>query len=87
MAIILTNICAIKYDFIDEKFAETVCQVLEIESQYLIKSKQIQEFDGRAAKSITYAIYRTLSMGTHIESLALLLITKLRNYSMILGQP
>ena len=32
MAIILANICAIGYGFINEKFAKTVCQVLEIES-------------------------------------------------------
>ena len=30
MATILANTCATRYGFIDEKFAETVCQVLEI---------------------------------------------------------
>ena len=39
MAIILANIYAIRYDFINEKFAEIVCLVLEIEPQYLIKPK------------------------------------------------
>ena len=82
----LADTCATGYDFIDEKFAETVCQVLEIEPQCLIKPKQIQRFDGRNAKPITHAIYPTLTVGDHIESLALLLITKLRNHFMILGR-
>ena len=83
----LANTYAIGYGFIDEKFAETVCQVLEIESQRLIKPKQIQRFDGRATKPITHAIYPTLTVGDHTKSLAPLLITKLGNHPMILGQP
>lgn len=39
MAIILADTCAIKYGFINEKFEETVCQVLEIKLQCLIKPK------------------------------------------------
>ena len=87
MATTLADICATGYGFIDEEFAETVCQVLEIEPQCLIKPKQIQEFDSRAAKSITHTIYPTLTIGTHTENLASLLITKLRNHPMILGRP
>ena len=41
MATILANIYATGYNFIDEKFVKTVCQVLEIKPQYLIKLKQI----------------------------------------------
>ena len=81
----LVDTCATGYGFINEKFAETVCQVLEIELQRLIQLKQIQEFDGRAAKRITHAIYPTLTAGAHTESFAPLLITKLRNHFMILG--
>ncbi len=40
-ATILADTCATGYAFIDEKFAETVCQVLEIEPHCLIKLKQI----------------------------------------------
>ena len=87
MATTLVDTCATGYGFIDEEFAETVCQDLEIEPQRLIKPKQIQGFDGRAAKPITHAIYPTLTVGTHTESLAPLLITKLRNHPMILGRP
>ena len=34
--IILADICASEYDYIYEKFAKTVYQVLEIKPQYLI---------------------------------------------------
>ena len=87
MATTLANTCATGYGFIDEEFAEIVCQVLEIKQQYLIQPKQIQRFDGRAAKSITHTIYPTLTVGIHTKNLASLLITKLENHSIILGQP
>ena len=41
MATTLANICATSYGFIDEEFAKTVCQNLEIELQRLIKLKEI----------------------------------------------
>ena len=87
MATTLADTCATGYSFIDEEFTKTVFQDLEIEPQRLIKPKQIQRFDGRAAKPITYVIYPTLTFDTHTESLASLLITKLRNHPMILSQP
>ena len=39
MAIILANIYTTEYSFIDKKFTKIVCQILEIESQRLIKFK------------------------------------------------
>ena len=87
MATILADTCATGYGFIEEEFAETVCQVLEIELQRLIKPKQIQGFDGRADKPITHAIYPTPTVGTYTESLTPLLIIKLGNHPMILGRP
>ncbi len=82
----LADTCATRYGFIDEEFAKTVYQILVIEPQHLIKPKQIQGFDGRAAKLITHAIYPTLTIDTHTESIAPLLITKLVNHPMILGR-
>ena len=41
MAITLANIYAIRYGFIDKKFAKIICQILKIKSQCLIKPKQI----------------------------------------------
>ena len=83
----LADTCATGYGLIDEEFAETVCQVLEIEPQRLIKPKQIQGFDSRAAKPITYTIYPILTIDTHTKSFAPLLITKLENHPMILVRP
>ena len=72
----LVDTCATGFGFIDEKFAEIVCERLEIQPQRLTKPKPIQGFDGRAARPVTHAIYFTLSVGNHTKSLALLLITK-----------
>ena len=83
----LTDTCATGYSFIDKKFAETICQALEIKQKRLVKPKQIQEFDNRAAKLITHAIYLIPTIDIYTECLARLLITKLGNHSMIFGRP
>lgn len=85
MAIILINTCVIGYGFIDEKFPETVQQVLKIKPQWLIEANQIQKLDGKAVKVITHTIYFTLTVGKQTKNLAFLLMTKLRNYHIILG--
>ena len=86
-AITLVNTYATGFGFIDEKFAVIICEKLEIQPQRLTKSKPIQGFDGRAARPIIHAIYPMLSMQNHTKSLALLLIRKLGQHSMILGRP
>lgn len=83
----LIDPCATSFGFIDEKFVEIVSKTLEISSQRLTKPKLIQRFESRAAKPVIYTIYLTLSVRNHSESQALLLITKLRQHSMILGRP
>lgn len=83
MAIILANTFVTRYGFINTKFAKKVYQIFEIKSQCLIKQKQIQKFNSKAAKFITYVIYPILTMDTYIKSLALLFIIKLGNYLMI----
>ena len=83
----LVDTCATGFGFINEKFAEIVCERLEIQPQRLTKPKPIQGFDGRTARPMTYAIYPTLSVGNHTESLAPLLITKLGQHPIILGRP
>ena len=87
MVTISTNTYVTGYSFINKKFAEKVCQVFETKLQFLIKPKQIQGFDDRAAKSIIHNIYLILTVDTHTKNLAPLLITKLRNYYIILDQP
>ena len=86
MAIILANTYITKYSFINKKFAEIICQVLEIKPQYLIKLKQIQEFNNKTVKLITYIIYLILIIGTHIKSFIILLIIKLENHFIIFAQ-
>ena len=44
---ILKNIDAINYIFIDKKFAQFVCNILNINFVFLLKSKFIIKFDNR----------------------------------------
>lgn len=83
----MVDICATRYNFIDEKFAEIIYQILEIKPQHLTKPKLIQGFDIRAIELVSYAIYPTLSIENHIERLASLLITILSHYPIIFGCP
>ena len=84
---ILVDTYATRFSFINKKFVKIVCKKLEIQSQHLTKPKPIQGFDGRAAQPMTYAIYLTLFIRNHTESLAPLLIIKLEQHSIILGRP
>lgn len=86
MIIILVNTYATRFVFIDKKFVEIVYKKFEIQPQCLIKPKPIEEFDGRATKLVTHTIYLILSMEKYTKSLALLQITKLGQYSMILSR-
>ena len=51
------------------------------------KTKANTRFDGKTAQPVIHAIYPTLSIRKYTKSLALLLITKLRQHPMILGCP
>ena len=83
----LIDTCTIRFSFIDEKFAEIVCERLEIQFQRLTKPKPIQGFDDKAIRPVTYTIYPTLSVENHTKSLVPLLITKLGQHPMIFGYP
>lgn len=87
MATILTNTYTILYGCINKEFAKTICQVLQIQSQRLTKPKKIPRFDNTNAKPISHAIYPTQTICTHGQNLTLLVITKLENHLIILGQP
>ena len=77
-AIILIDTCITRFSFIDEKFAENICERLEIQNQPLTKLKLIQRFDSKAARLVNHAIYSTLFIANHIKSLVFLFILKLR---------
>lgn len=85
MTILLANTYAIKYSFINEKFAEIVYQVLKIKPKYLIQPKQILGLNYRATKPIIHTIYPISTTSIHTKSLALLLITKFKSHLIILG--
>ena len=71
----------------DEAMARNVCKVLKFSFVRLAKPKPIRGFDGRPAPDITHAVYPTLTVQGHTESLAPLLITKLGQHPLILGKP
>ena len=73
--------------FIDETTAREVCEKLQISLQRLTRPKPVKGFDGKRGKDITHAIYPTLTVQDHMETVAPLLITKLGQHKMILGKP
>lgn len=87
MAITLADICTTGYGFINEEFAAIICQILEIELQCLIESKQIQKFDDIATKLITHAIYLILTIYIYTKSFTFVFPTKLGNYPIIFSSP
>ena len=82
----LLNIDAIDYSFIDEDIARIVCDKFDIEPVALQKPRPLKGFNGRMAEPITHAIYLSLTLQNHTESLAPMLITKLGNHQLILGK-
>ena len=73
--------------FIDEATAREVCEKLQISPQRLTRPKPVKGFDGKRGKDITHAIYPTLTIQHHKETVAPLLITTLGQHKMILGKP
>jgi hypothetical protein len=74
------------YGFIDERAAQDVCSALGIQPNPLLRPKPIRGFDGHLARPITYAIYPSLTIQSHSERTAPLLITRLGQHPMILGK-
>ena len=81
---ILINTDAIDYAFIDKEIAQLVCNMLNMKSVSLLKSKFLIEFDNRYVSSIIYVIYFKLTIELHFEFIVLLLIIDLNNHSIIL---
>lgn len=84
--IFLLDTSAIGIAFIDEAITCTVCKKLEIFFIKLAKSKPFKKFDSRLVIPITHAIYPILTMQNYIKQLALMLMTKLGQYLIILGK-
>lgn len=82
--IIFVYIYTIRFDFINKKFAKIFYPKLKIKPYCLIKLKLIKAFNGGTIKFFTNTIYFMLFVNKHIENLALLLIIKLAQHSIIL---
>ena len=75
------------YFFIDPAIARRVCNKLEIEPIRLSKPKAIRGFNGKRAPDVTHAIYLTMTVQDHRETVTPMLITKLGQHQIILGKP
>ena len=73
--------------FIDETMGRHVCNVLKISFLPLAKPKPLKGFDGKPARSITHAIYSTLTVQRHSKLLAPMFITLLGQHPIILRKP
>ena len=82
----LIDIDVIKYAFIDRKIAQLVCNMLNMKSVSLLKSKSLIEFDDRYVSSITHVIYFKLTIDLHFEFTIFMLIIDLNNHSIILNK-
>ena len=79
---------ATEYAFINEITAHIICKNLEISLISLLKPKSVKSFDEYLAKrSITHVIYPDLTVQDHSELTASMLITPLRQHSVILEKP
>ena len=82
--IVLLNIDNSENAFIDTKFAQKICDKLNISFQKLIKVKLIHDYNEKTNISITHVLYFIMTVSEHRKNLTSLLITKLKNYKLIL---
>ena len=81
---VLLNTYSSKHAFIDEKFAQKVCEKLFISFSKLLKIKFNRKYDKKTDVAITHVIYSIRIVNEHRKNLTFLLITKLKNYKLIL---
>ncbi len=84
--IAMIDIDATEYAFVDESVAQSLCEALKIESVQLIKKRLIRAYDDRKDQIITHVIYSKMIIQRHTESLTFMLITKLRQQTLILDK-
>jgi len=83
----LVDTGATGYSFIDEVTAQIVCEKFEIAPCELWKPKPLKGFDGRPGRAITHAIYPSMTVHDHTQTVTPMLITSLGNHPIILGKP
>ena len=80
----LLNINSSKYAFIDKRFAQEICDKLNISYQKLIKIKFIRKYNKKTNVVIIHVIYSILTVNERRKNLTFLLIIKLKNHKLIL---
>jgi hypothetical protein len=86
LTIAMIDIDVTEYAFVDESVAQSLCEVLKIESVQLIKKRLIKVYDERKDQIITHVIYSKMIIQKHSESLTFMLIIKLRQQTLILDK-
>ncbi len=72
--------------FIDESLMSELCERFDIQSISLSKSKSIRSYDEISdRKSITYALYTSIMIQEHKNEMMSLLITRLDQHKIIIG--
>ncbi len=84
LIITIINIDVIEYAFIDESIAQSLCEILKIESVQLIKKRLVKVYDERKDQIITHVIYSKMIIQEHTKSLISMLIIKLEQQTLIL---
>jgi hypothetical protein len=80
---IMIDTDAIDYCFIDRVTTQEICEIAEISSVQLNKSKKVRAFDDCFSTLITHVIYSSLKIENHFESITLMLITDLEQQILI----
>jgi hypothetical protein len=80
----MINIDVIEYAFIDESIAQSLCEILKIESVQLIKKRLVRVYDERKDQVITHVIYSKMIIQEHTKSLIFMLIIRLEQQILIL---
>jgi hypothetical protein len=82
----MININVIEYAFVNKSIAQSLCEILKIESVQLIKKRLIKIYDERKDQIIIHVIYSKTIIQRHIESLTSMLIIKLKQQTLILNK-
>ncbi len=80
----MIDIDVIEYAFIDESIAQSLCEILKIESVQLIKKRLVRVYDERKDQVITHVIYSKMIIQEHTKSLIFMLIIRLEQQILIL---
>jgi hypothetical protein len=79
----MINIDVIEYAFVNESVAQSLCDVLKIESVQLLEKRLIRAYDDKKNQVITHVIYFKMFIQEHIESFIFMLIIKLKQQTLI----